>query len=66
MQVPAATVDAVRAHPLVRQAMEIFDATSLRVRPSATPPADAGLNDAASQEPDAAALIDGPSQEGSR
>jgi len=53
-------IDAVRAHPLVRQAMEIFDATSLRVRPQAAAPADAGLNDAASHEPEPAALIDGP------
>jgi hypothetical protein len=66
VQVPAATVDAVRAHPLVRQAMEIFDATSLRVRPQAAPPADAGLGDAASAEPEASALIDGPPEEGSR
>jgi len=65
--VPAAAVDAIRAHPLVRQAMEIFDATSIRVRaradaPSLAPPPEASHDDA-----ETAALIDAPAaMEGDR
>lgn len=57
---PAATVDAVRAHPLVRQAMEIFDATSIRVRATAPAPPDVSLHESP-DEAEPASLIDAPS-----
>jgi hypothetical protein len=58
--VPAATADAVRVHPIVRQAMEIFDATSIRVRARADAPSLAPPQDASHDDAEPAALIDAP------
>ena len=50
----------MRAHPLVRQAMEIFDATSIRVRARAVPQPDSAVDDAVPDDGVPGALIEAP------
>lgn len=50
----------MRAHPLVRQAMEIFDASSIRVRPKSHAPSDAGLHESGTDDAEPTALIEAP------
>ncbi|MBU3729322.1 MAG: hypothetical protein FGM37_08775 [Phycisphaerales bacterium] len=64
-------IDAVRAHPLVQQAMEIFDATSIRVRAKSAAQPERGLLEAAPDDAEAAPddaepapMIDAPAAAG--
>jgi hypothetical protein len=56
--VPApVNADAIRAHPLVRQAMEVFDATSIRVRAAAVTAPEPMPPEGAADDVETAALI---------